>query len=166
MAERVPEDPTPPRPRFPHGWLTYERYLTIHWASLRRLEDEGIVLRNGLSLREDRAANGELAEADISGRIQCAGGVALQVREALEARTRRDGRVEVRGVDYTYHAWRGAGSGQRLLFRYDMAHGGLHLHSPDPATGEEAGRTPVPIEALPNLDQLIRYAVALAARRG
>lgn len=128
----------------------------------------------------------------VEGRIGCAFGAFVYVDTRLEARTRRDRRTEVRGVDYTYHAWRGAGSDLRMLFRYDMAHGGLaagkryheaaaalprasrgrsprrrappHLHLPDPATGEETGRTPVPLEALPNLDQLIRYAVALAAR--
>ena len=59
---------------------------------------------------------------------------------------------------------RGAGDDLRMLLRYDMAHGGLHLHLPDPATGKETERTPVPLDALPNLDQLIRYVVALAAR--
>lgn len=100
----------------------------------------------------------------VEGRIGCAFGASVYADTRLEARTRRDGRTEVRGVDYTYHAWRDAGSDRRVLFRYDMAHGGLHLHLPDPATGEETGRTPVSLEALPDLDLLIRYAVALAAR--
>ena len=98
------------------------------------------------------------------GRIGCASGASVYAGTRLEARTRRDGRTEARGFDYTFHAWRDAGSERRMLLRYDMAHGGLHLHLPDPATGEETGRTPVSLEALPDLDLLIRYAVALAAR--
>ena len=131
---------------------------------MRELDDEGIVLGGGLSVSDLTDARGRLARVRVEGRIRCAFGASVYADTRLEARTRRDGRTEVRGVDYTYHAWRDAGSERRVLFRYDMAHGGLHLHLPDPATGEETGRTPVPLEALPDLDRLLRYAVALAAR--
>ena len=133
---------------------------------MRELDDEGIVLGGGLSVSDLTDARGRLARVRVEGRIRCAFGASVYADTRLEARTRRDGRTEVRGVDYTYHAWRDAGSERRVLFRYDMAHGGLHLHLPDPATGEETGRTPVSLEALPDLDQLIRYAVALARGAG
>ena len=164
MAAWIPDAPEPPRPRRPHGWRNYDEYLTVHRSWLRGLEDEGVVLGDSLSLTESRGDGGRLVRADITGRIRCVNGVSLRVSESLEARTRRDGRAEVRGVDYTCHAWRAGGGERRYLFRYDNSHGGLHIHAFDPATGEETGTAPVRRGELPNLDQLIRRAVGLAAR--
>ena len=92
---------------------------------MRSLEREGVVLHSHLSVLDQPDARHGPADVHIEGRVQCALGVTVYVDKWLEARTRRDGRTEVRGVDYTYHAWRGAGSELRMLFRYDMSHGGL-----------------------------------------
>lgn len=123
-----------------------------------------MILHNGLSFLDHFGADGRLERVDIEGRIRCVYGVSLHVRKSLGARLRRDGRPEVRGIYYNYHAWRADGGERRYLFRYDNSHGGLHLHAFDPATGEETGTAPVRPGELPNLDQLIRRAVGLAAR--
>ncbi len=68
---------------------------------------------------------------------------------------------QVRGVEYTYHAWLGAT--EQDILRYDMAHGeGLHCHVFDLATGESA-LLPAPLDMLPSLDGFVRMACRLAA---
>ena len=131
---------------------------------MRGLERQGIVLRDGLSFIEVRVG-GRLERVRIAGRVECAAGVTVYVRTVLDARTRRDGRAEVRGAFCAWHAWREAGGRTRSLLRYDSSpFEALHRHVFDPATGADIGKVPVRREDMPDLDQAIRLAADLGAR--
>ena len=71
------------------------------------------------------------------------------------------GVLQVRGLDYSYHAWLGAT--EQDILRYDMAHGeGLHCHVFDLATGESV-LLPAPLDMLPSLDGFVRMSCRRAA---
>lgn len=84
----------------------------------------------------------------------------MQVDKTLDVRYVRDV-PQVRGIDYTYHAW--IGPTEQDILRYDMAHGeGLHCHVFDLVTGESA-LFPAPLDMLPTLDGFVRMACRRAA---
>ena len=129
---------------------------------MRDLETEGVVLSDTLNREEVRNRSGVLEAVEMRGRIQCAGGLTVNVEKVLEARARPDGRPEVRGFSYRYHAWCEYEGVQRDLNRYDSAHGGLdglHRHVFDPRTGRARQRDPIPLADLPTLDQVLIEAV-------
>lgn len=96
----------------------------------------------------------------IVGRLRCHYDVSVQVDKTLLVSYLRD-IPQVRGVDYSYHAW--LGSTDQDILRYDMAHSeGLHCHVFDLETSETA-LLPVPIDMLPTLDGFVRIACRRAA---
>lgn len=117
------------------------------------LENEGIVLENALSFREEGLP---LAVVRLEGTLRCRFGVAMRIKKELAVRYERR-RPYARGVGYGYHAWL-AESGQPVI-RYDDAHEwiGLHCHLYDLATGEETA-LPALASQLPTLDGFIRIA--------
>lgn len=138
--------------------MPYAAYLTIHHRSMRRLDDEGILLSNGLSIGAERGDR--LEEVALIGLLRCRRDVAIRVYEILAVRYER-GRPYVKGTDYTYHAWFGATG--RSIIRYDNTHdpADLHCHLFDPATQEETILS-VPWDALPMLEGFIRIADGIA----
>jgi len=163
MADQLPEPPEAPREghRWQHDWHPYEDYRNVHVSYMDRLFGEQVVLHDHLDFIE---IHGEALDAvQIVGHVECSGGVILAVDKWLDVRRDAHGRSEVRGVSYSYHAWR---RNEHDLLRYDTAHGldELHRHDFDPETGREIGVHRVPLEELPTLDGVIREAVALAQR--
>ena len=89
---------------WPHDWHPYQDYVDVHHSHLRRLEDEGILLEDGLSFvpaYEQRIRR--LTSVRIVGRLRCHHDVSIQVDKTLLVRYVR-GVLQVRGVDYSYHA--------------------------------------------------------------
>ena len=122
------------------------------------LATEGVVLSDGINVEEIRDRRGVLEAVEMRGRVRCAHGVTVNVEKVLEARTRPDGRPEVLGLSYSYHAWFEHEGSQRDLLRYDSAHGGLdrlHRHVFDPRTGRELLRERIAVADLPTLDQVL-----------
>jgi len=144
-----------------HDWHPYEDYLNIHARYMRHLFDAGTVVRDHLVFTEIRDA-GELRFVHIAGRIECSNGVVIEADKWLAVRRGRSNRHEVKGVSYSYHAWR-QGVDKELL-RYDTSHGmdSLHRHAFDRATGDEIEIQPIRLEELPTLAGVIEEAVRLA----
>jgi hypothetical protein len=121
-----------------------------------------VLLASTLSVEEIRE-QGVLVAVEIRGRLNCASRVTIQVEKTLRARTRTDGRYEVLGLYYSYHAWWDDKGMSRDLLRYDSApHPGLdelHRHVFDPATGIEILVESIGRNELPTLDQVIVAAV-------
>ena len=154
MDIRLPEPADVGDAHWPHGPLPYDTYLTIHERSMQRLEDEGVVIENTLSIRNVR--DSEPGTVIVSGELRCRFRVFIRVNTVLSVRYRR-GLPYVQGDSYTYHAWI-APSG-RTIIRYDNAHEseGLHCHLTDSGTGEEL-ILPVPRGRLPTLEAFVRIA--------
>ena len=87
---------------------------------MRHLEASGVVLDSRLSVEEIRERQ-TLVAVEIRGRVHCADGVTAEVDKTLQARGRPDGRSEVLGVHYRYHAWWERAGVTRDLLRYDSA---------------------------------------------
>ena len=125
---------------------------------MRRLEDEGIVERNSLSIVD--FALPASPGIKVEGMLHCRLGVEMRVSETSRVRYRR-GRAEVMGARYTYHAWFGATG--RSIIRYDNTHdpADLHCHLFDVAAQEETILS-VPWDALPTLEGFVRIADGIA----
>ena len=162
MVGPLPDPPPHPEPQWRRAWYEYQAYLSVHTASMRHLEASGVVLDSRLSVEEIRERR-TLVAVEIRGRVRCADGVTVEVDKTLQARARPDGRSEVLGIHYSYHAWWERAGVARDLLRYDSAphpgFDGLHRHVFDPATGREVVVDAVERAALPTLDQVITSAV-------
>ena len=123
------------------------------------LATEGVVLSDGINVEEIHDRRGALEAVEMRGRVRCADGITVNVEKVLETRTRPDGRPEVRGFSYSYHAWFEHEGSQRDLLRYDSAHDDLHRHVFDPRTGHELLRERIAVADLPTLDQVLSEAV-------
>lgn len=128
---------------------------------MRRLEREGLVLRDELSFVEI-AWQGERIQVQLTGWIECCDNVRIFVDKWMEVGVREDGREDVRTYSYSYQACFRDG---RDILRYDSAHGldDLHRHHIDPVTKREV-REKVPLDEMPTLDGAIREAITLAQR--
>lgn len=168
MAEPVPGPAGFAGPHFPHDWDPWDNYQTVHLSRMDRLERAGVILRQRISfVVVDDELTGEPTEIHVHGQVEGAGGVRIHIDKRLEVRRRADGRLEVRGRLYAYHAWRGSTREGRDLLRYDSSPAEpLHRHEFDPATGSELAKTPIDLTELPNLDQFIEMAVALGGTAG
>lgn len=127
------------------------------------LRGEGLVIRDTLVFREVRdEPSGELLRVNVRGWIACADRAVIAVNKWLMVRRGPHNRYEVKGEDYSYHAWV-RGNPRRELFRYDSAHGldRLHRHVFD-EDGRETDIIPVSLDALPRLDLVVHEAVGLA----
>ncbi len=161
MADPLPGAAGIPEPHWEHGWHEYEGYKDAHVAHMRRLENVGLVLHDGISFIET-VESGDLISVNVSGRIECAGEVSIEIDKWLAVAKRSDGRFQVRGEFYTYQAWRAAGMIVMELLRYDSSTTeSLHLHTFD-RQGRETGKRGVALAELPNLDQFIEVVCALA----
>ncbi len=136
---------------------------------MARLLNEGLVLDNHLVFIETVDAAGDLFEVKLEGIIECVDLVFIQVDKRLVTSRNSSGQLQVRTVDYKYHAWLAeASGGTRNLIRYCTAHGmdgedreGLHCHVFDLATGQERDVIGVELENLPTLGDFIPLAVDL-----
>ena len=155
MADRLPRPETVGGAVWSHDWHSYEDYKTVHERYINNAVDEGIIVENHLVFDEVRQGS-RLIQANIRGRIECVYGLSISVDKWLEV----DAGQNVRGVDYSYHAWL-HDTGQEVI-RYDSAYGliDLYCHMFDLSTGEES-IYPVPMDRLPTLDGFIRIAVKL-----
>lgn len=127
---------------------------------MARLENEGLVINNNLSVQEFVDEQKKLQTVSIEGTVECFGGVVVRVNKRLDVQYRSDGRPEVKGVDYTYQAW--LEEEEKQIIRYDMAHeSGLHCHLYNLNTGEEVIKY-VNLNELPTLDLFIRIAIQRA----
>ena len=163
MAPDAPDVGAAPRRRWPRGWHNYDNYRVTHDNHMDALVEEGVVVRDTLTFRENRDAAGRLVEVNLRGRIETANGGVLVVNKWLDVR--HAPRAEVRTHEYAYHAFVRAAPRRRDLFRYDNCHGGLetlhrHAFGPD---GNPTGIEPVAHDELPPLDQIIRETEEAAA---
>ena len=156
MVDRIPRPEEAGGAVWSHDWHPYEDYKTVHYRHMTNLINEGLVQADGLTFHEYLDDSGRLAQVNIEGRIDCAGGLAIRVDKWLEADSFRN----VRGYSYSYHAW--LSDPEQLVIRYDNAHqfNNLHCHIPNPTSGA-VSRYPVPIDSLPTLDGFIRNAIKM-----
>jgi hypothetical protein len=114
-------------------WISFDRYLTIHDATLR--EFEHFVEQDKIAIRKVA-----FARTMLRGRLLCADGIYLQVSDLLE----RGEMGRVRVLQYTFHAGI-VRLKDRPIFRYDNAHtyereghpDKHHKHRFDVMTGKE-----------------------------
>jgi hypothetical protein len=157
MAFQLPSPGEAEGAVWPHEWLAYDNYLTVHHRYMVLLENEGILLENHLIFTEVTDNTNDLVLVQLQGHLYCSGDVSIRVDKTLEVKKTANGSVMVKGKDYSYHAWIGQ-TGQEIL-RYDMAHywEALHCHVFDLHTGQEEVY-PITLEQLPTLDGFIRIA--------
>lgn len=128
-------------------------------ASIDRLVDQGLVLRDALEFVESRTPEDELVQVNLRGRLVCASLVVVVVNSWFAVRRGRGNRYAVLGTQYSYHAYK-RGRPRRDVLRYDDSHGQLHRHHFD-RQGREIGIEPVDLDDLPRLDQIVFEAVLL-----
>jgi hypothetical protein len=139
---------------------------------MRALEREGSVLPGGDGLVFDPAPQGVL----ISGRVQCAGSIMIDVAKRLTVLSGEGEMAIVQTVAYTYHA---VVEDVGNLFRYCGPHADHnqfhHKHQYDVLSGDVEGTViQVEADARPTLAEVIREACAwyyahaeeVEARRG
>lgn len=130
---------------------------------MEALVAEGLVESDTTEFREAIDARGRLLQVNVRGRVLTTGGAVVIVNKWLEVRADESNRDAVRTSEYDYHAYRVAPA-RRDLFRYDSCHGlsDLHVHRFD-TDGVEVGRpSPVALETMPPLNEVVREADALA----
>jgi hypothetical protein len=105
-----------------HQWHNWEQYQTVH--------DNTIATYLGHFILDDQVERVETPKSVVwAGILFCADAVEIKVDKRQDVRTRA-GRLEVRTIDYTYHAYRRLGGDRvRNLLRYDNAH--PHPDHPD-----------------------------------
>ncbi len=167
MADRLfgAQEPEESVRAWTHDWISYEQYQVVHVSHLRRLQDEGLVLRDGLSFYESVDGSGKLALVTIRGRVACCDDVAIRVDKKLKVRRGQSNRLEVVTNSYQYHAWvrQRLGTPRRDLIRYDnsRAHDSrLHRHV-FTRRGEQV--EPVTLAEMPTLGEFIRQAVKMVS---
>lgn len=158
MADE-PEDAAPPSRKpnqWIHDWYPYHSYIDVHSSYMDRLADEGIVIHDHVSFIEIRQSD-SLEFIQVVGRLECADNLVVSVNKLLEVRFSPSRRLEVRGLDYSYHAWTRNGCD---VLRYDNAHGPLHRHAFDLRRCVEEGVSAIDLDSLPTLDEFVREAIA------
>jgi hypothetical protein len=134
---------------------------------MRRLEDEALVLHDGISLTEVIDSDQRVRLVLVRGRVACRAGVLVSIEETLRVRPGRHHRLEIQTRFQHYHAWVSGDDARfpRDLVRYDNAHGReLHRHVFD-GSGRERRLEPVARSEMPAIDEFIREAIALAHER-
>ena len=165
MDDDVPDAEQAPKARakWPHDWNTYEEYRTVHASYMEGLIKEGIVYEERLTFREITYRS-RIVQVQIHGHIQCARDVIIIVDKLLDAERDWDGRLIVKGSEYSYHAY--IRSTSHSVIRYDChgEHGlsSLHKHTFNPKTGKELDSEPIELDDLPSLAEVIRDAVERA----
>ena len=139
-----------------HAPIELGKYVEIHGTAMRALERKRMVLPGGGdSLAFDRTPAGLL----IAGRIECVGGVAIDVEKVLSIDGEGEGAI-VQTISYTYHAQiKGLGN----LLRYCGPHKDHncfhHKHSFNLLTGDVVGTLDsIDEENRPTLAEVIEEA--------
>src|SRR3970282_1577178 len=136
-----------------------------HASYLRRLQDEGLVLRDGLSFYESMDNFGALVLVTIRGRLACCDGIAIRVDKKLDVRRGNTNRLEVVTRSYQYHAWvrQRPGKPRRDLIR------SVNSRAPDAPlplhifTRPSERIEPVPLADMPTLEGFVRQAIMMAS---
>ncbi len=146
-----------------HAPIEVGKYFEIHAAAMRALERAGRVLRGCDGLTVEPVARGLL----MSGRIQCAGGITIDVAKRLAILDGEGESAIVQTAAYTYHVMV---DGLGNLLRYcgphdDEAHPGHkpfhHKHSYDVLRDDVEGTVAtVDAETRPTLAEVITEACA------
>ena len=93
-----------------HSPNNEEDYFNIHLATMARLEDQGLVLHDGLEIEEIESRDGW----ELTGIIQCVSGIEIHVRKVI--RRKDNGLVQTQ--TYKYHVMRNGED----AFRYCSPH--------------------------------------------
>lgn len=98
-----------------HGWNSWDHYLAIYERCIRDLSP--FVVENRLTY----TVTPEVVH--WSGKIICQSGIELDVNKVQQVKFRRNGQMQVRTEQYSYHAVRRRESHDAVnLLRYDNIH--------------------------------------------
>jgi hypothetical protein len=127
------------------------------------------VVRGGFVSSHDLLADTRDGALEVTGRIECAGGIAIEVRQQFERVDGRDAEARVQIVEYRYHVQL---TGVGPIFRYDAPHALFddedapahhhehHRHEYDVLKGDREGTITCiyDVEQVPTLREVIDEA--------
>lgn len=115
-----------------HGPNRLASYVEVHETQMQQ------VLRNGFVLSEDLSFEPLPGAVLLSGRIQCQGGIYIDVSKQIELLTNEGASSTVQTKAYRYNV---ALAGRSNIFRYDSAHPDHnqedHVHRYDIISGKQ-----------------------------
>lgn len=163
MADQLPHLAPTPGGRWPRSWHEYANYRVVHENATEALVREGLVVSDTTEFREAVDPGGRLLQVNVRGRVLTSGGAVVIVNKWLDVQTDDFNRAAVLTSEYDYHAYRVAPP-RRDLFRYDSCHGlpDLHVHRFHTDGIEVERPSPIALERMPPLNEIIREADALA----
>ncbi len=151
-----------PSPGEKHGWNSFENYRAVHEGSLAR---HAFVVADDTSFTEITNRDASVSIL-LAGTVRCEASVVIEVTKLLATRVDPRRGLQVRGLEYRYHAHR---LGANLL-RYDNHHGAdqFDRHVYDFAAQTQTIRVltraelPTLIELVDELEVLVRGLGLLA----